>query len=71
MCKTLLQFLPLVDRNGGLNVSGNKHLKLNDQAHMNVCIGGSQFFRPFHILRCLGTKVSRTKQRTTWKKLYD
>jgi len=41
MCKILLQFLPLVDRNGGLNVSGNKHLKLNDQAHMNVCIGES------------------------------
>jgi hypothetical protein len=39
MCKLFLQFLPLVDRNGGLNLGGNKHLKLNDQARMNVCIG--------------------------------
>ncbi len=61
MCKILLQFLPLVDRNGGLNVSGNKHLKLNDQTHINVCIGESQFFRPFHILRCLGTKGVKDK----------
>jgi hypothetical protein len=57
MCKILLQFLPLVDRNGGLNVSGNKHLKLNDQTHINVCIGESHFFRPFHeVLRNKGVK---------------